>query len=1117
MKKLEFMLTLALITLIGTTSITFGDWDEGEPYKWYQAPDLTPTGIDICVDDSGTYPDPQRTIGDDFECTTTEPITDVHFWGSWRNDIKGRITAIHISFYTDDPVGPGGTNPDNQWSTPDILQWEQWFDSSQFIERLYFTMPDGLYEGWWDPRTAGSYTPMGDTQVYQYNINIPQEPFIQQGTPDNPVVYWLVIEVKIDQTIEGSSFGWKTCRFQDRWNDDAVWYGAQWVDIEYPTGHEYSPDSLDMSFVLESEHDPVADKDYGDAPEGAIAYPSLGVMGNFPTCITVAPAGYIEHGLCWAHFEMVPPPGFDFELDGNGGLCPAFAPYDNDECFMDGDAGLMFPDAYTIQAGTVVTCPQSTASLLGNTCTTAIWGTNVDIYVVNNMPVIGYVNVLMDWDQSGSWGGASICPMAGAPEYVLQDFPVPVGFAGPLSTLMATGSGFLIGPNPGYVWTRFMISEARLVNPQWDGSGIFEDGETEDYLLRVDVQTDELDFGDAPDSAAAPGYPTLLPLGANHVIGGPWLGDATDGPDPEADGQPDATATGDDIDANGDDEDGVSITPLIAGQPATITFEVNGGGGTVTGWIDYDASQSWDASEQVVAANYPVNGTYAVNITVPSTAAVGQTFARFRITTQGVVGPTGSAQDGEVEDLEVYFEPGEEPVLKFQQLPLNGPDYFGHDELSTAYTFYDDMVPPQPVGFEGCYMADDFADLVDTPVIKIKWWGSYLENEIMEPVTRFLIAFETDVPAGVDRPYSHPGQVLQTEIVYLSSSLPLNPGEYSETLIGPGGPPCFENLYEYEAVLANPFPEEPDTVYWIKIVALMDMDPMTWSHIQSILAGSGMTLCDFLKLPWIDQMQLGLEIPLTRWGWHNRDYRIMDPYASTPPAVNPGEHMAGITSEGFEVWHFQDDAVSGPIMVDLDPIMPLIQQQDWIDEYYVYSLPYCVAPPGVDGPQDIVEFSKDLAFELYTTPDCMQEAGIDVSDPVRYAAFVEAGKPVCWCEKQQCHGNADGLDEGDSKTGYYAVGGNDLTTLLAGWGLIGGAINGVVDANGVLAACANFDNDMVADPLLVYPPAVLYPGGKEGDLKTGYYQVGGGDLAIMLAYWGQLNPFTPGDCVPGNR
>ena len=55
------------------------------------------------------------------------------------------------------------------------------------------------------------------------------------------------------------------------------------------------------------------------------------------------------------------------------------------------------------------------------------------------------------------------------------------------------------------------------------------------------------DFGDAPD----PTYPTLLASGgASHQITGLFLGAAVDG---EPDGQPDATATGDDL--NNDDED----------------------------------------------------------------------------------------------------------------------------------------------------------------------------------------------------------------------------------------------------------------------------------------------------------------------------------------------------------------------------------------------------------------------------------------------------------------------------------------------------------------------------------------------------------------------------------
>ena len=226
----------------------------------------------------------------------------------------------------------------------------------------------------------------------------------------------------------------------------------------------------------------VAQLDFGDAPEGAPAYPAPVVLGQFPTCITVGPAMWIQHTNFGAFFG----PLVDFEPDGNGGLCPIFSPYDNDECFADGDAGLIIPPAYTIVGGNVVLCPNATAGSLGIVCQTASWGANVDILVTNFMPsgTVGYVNVLMDWDQNGIWGGVSTCPLGSAPEHVLIDFPVPNGFPNqPLSVLGPPP--FLIGPNSGYVWTRFTITE-RPLGQSWTGEGSFEDGESEDYLLRID-------------------------------------------------------------------------------------------------------------------------------------------------------------------------------------------------------------------------------------------------------------------------------------------------------------------------------------------------------------------------------------------------------------------------------------------------------------------------------------------------------------------------------------------------------------------------------------------------------------------------------------------------------
>jgi hypothetical protein len=291
-------------------------------------------------------------------------------------------------------------------------------------------------------------------------------------------------------------------------------------------------------------------------------------------------------------------------------------------------------------------------------------------------------------------------------------------------------------------------------------------------------------------------------------------------------------------------------------------------------------------------------------------------------------------------------------VLKFSQRPMDGTTivdasggttrYWGHDELSTAYS---SGVATQPRIYQGVFMADDFADKFSSPVVHVKWWGSYLNNfQTPEfPVDKFLISFESDIPQGPNNPFSRPGEPLLNQIVRrvpAGGGLTPGSGAFTEKLISPGGPPLSEALYEYNAELhlGKEFFQRPDTVYWLKIVALVDLP-----------AG------------------VPIEPPPTfapRWGWHNRDYTIFDPLASAPPAVVPGEHLAGSIGPlpgGAPIWHFQDDAVTGRIFVDtagpMGEIMPVIDQTEFAPTRYL---------PLADGPELIGQYSKDLAFELYT-------------------------------------------------------------------------------------------------------------------------------------------------------
>ena len=222
------LMAAAVLALVAIPAVA--DWQEGDPYKWYQPPDLTDTGIDI-------YNVCPKILADDFLCTSPIPITDVHFWGSWKDDEVGQILSIILSIHSNVPAGV-----DSDYSHPGELLWADQFGPEEFE---VVGPIDSPWEDWLNTNT-GEYLPDNHNLAWQINIPKVHEPFFQEGTPDRPIIYWLDICV----FVEGGEWGWKTST--EQWMDDAVWSdspGGPW----YPLKHPETGKSLDLAFVITPE------------------------------------------------------------------------------------------------------------------------------------------------------------------------------------------------------------------------------------------------------------------------------------------------------------------------------------------------------------------------------------------------------------------------------------------------------------------------------------------------------------------------------------------------------------------------------------------------------------------------------------------------------------------------------------------------------------------------------------------------------------------------------------------------------------------------------------------------------------------------------------------------
>ena len=229
-------------------SLAIADWDPGDGHKMH-FPQL-PDEVGWDVHDS----DPMM-LADDWQCSHTGLVDDIHFWGSWRDlngdqigDV-GNITEFVIRIFTDIPAEQ---NPLG-YSTPGALLREWHFPFTD-IQVRHIDPP--LYlEGWYDPTLLPPgnvvYNDHGD--YWQYNIvNISQlvpEPLVQVDS----TIYWLSVSAVVMPSDPQQEWGWKTSI--DHFNDDAVRWDpvdSRWIDLFEPPRMNYFDVTLDPNGIFVS-------------------------------------------------------------------------------------------------------------------------------------------------------------------------------------------------------------------------------------------------------------------------------------------------------------------------------------------------------------------------------------------------------------------------------------------------------------------------------------------------------------------------------------------------------------------------------------------------------------------------------------------------------------------------------------------------------------------------------------------------------------------------------------------------------------------------------------------------------------------------------------------------
>jgi hypothetical protein len=243
--------TRGMICIAFSVALTFwispvrADWDPADGHKMHFPQLPNPNGWDVNM----TFP---KVLADDWRCSETGPVADIHFWFSIEQDdtfIRQIISTpgsatLHTSIHADIPASPAGG-----FSRPGALLWERDFPIAPVpLPGHAKWRPGGTgVQGWYDPNPPVEVRPDDHNLFYQMNVTEIADPFVQQfGT-----IYWLDLSITLPTGATQNKIGWKTSL--QHFNDDAVWGDfpgpVLWNELRDPITQQ----SLDLSFVITPE------------------------------------------------------------------------------------------------------------------------------------------------------------------------------------------------------------------------------------------------------------------------------------------------------------------------------------------------------------------------------------------------------------------------------------------------------------------------------------------------------------------------------------------------------------------------------------------------------------------------------------------------------------------------------------------------------------------------------------------------------------------------------------------------------------------------------------------------------------------------------------------------